>query len=205
MQSQTGNPDSNKIPENSKVKKIYSSKNKAAHICIGNLGCKRNSSDKYPLSILTNILGGSMSSRLFQKVREDKGLAYSIYCSNSQYIETGVIIIYAASSPGNALKIIEIVRNEISSIYKNGININELDRARENIKGNIVLSVEYISSRMFRLGKGILFDKKVLTIDEILKKIDDVSINDVNEAAKKYLQTENLNIVVTGKSIRGGL
>ena len=146
-----------------------------------------------------------MSSRLFQELREQKGLAYSIYSSNSQYRDTGIIFIYAASSPGNAQKIIEMIKNEISDIYKDGININELDRARENIKGNIVLSVEYISSRMFRLGKGILFDKKVLTIDEILKKIDGVSINDVNEAAKKYLKTENLNIVVTGKSIKGRL
>ena len=204
-QDQIDTFDSDDIPENNKVKKIYKSKNKAAHICIGNLGCKRNSKDKYPLSILTNILGGSMSSRLFQKIREDKGLAYSIYSSNSQYIDTGVIIIYAASSPGNALRIIEIIKKEISSINTNGINEIELDRARENIKGNIVLSVEYISSRMFRLGKGILFDKKVLTIDEILKKIDKVSVNDVNEVANKYLQSENLNIVVTGKSIKGRL
>lgn len=146
-----------------------------------------------------------MSSRLFQKVREEKGLAYSIHSSNSQYNDTGIITVYAASSPRNALKIVEMVKNEISSISEEGISKNELDRARENIKGSIVLSVEYISSRMFRLGKGILFDKKVLTIDEILKKIDDVSINDVNGAAKKYLKTENLNIVVTGKSIKGRL
>lgn len=196
---------SDKIPENHRIKKTYSSKNKAAHICIGNLGCKRNSNDKYSLSILTNILGGSMSSRLFQKVREEKGLAYSIHSSNSQYNDTGIITVYAASSPRNALKIVEMVKNEISSISEEGISKNELDRARENIKGSIVLSVEYISSRMFRLGKGILFDKKVLTIDEILKKIDDVSINDVNGAAKKYLKTENLNIIVTGKSIKGRL
>jgi predicted Zn-dependent peptidase len=201
----TGLFNSDKIPENKKIKKIYNNKNKAAHICIGNLGCKRNSSDKYPLFVLTNILGGSMSSRLFQKIREEKGLAYSIYSSNAQYLDTGVIIIYAASSPANAPRITEMIKSEISSINKNGINETELDRARENIKGNIVLSVEDISSRMFRLGKGLLFDKKVLTIDAILKKIDKVGMDDVDRVAKKYLKPDNLNIIITGKSVRGRL
>jgi len=201
----TGLFNSDKIPENKKIKRIYNSKNKAAHICIGNLGCKRNSDDKYPLFVLTNILGGSMSSRLFQKIREEKGLAYSIYSSNAQYLDTGVIIIYAASSPANAPRIIEMIKSEISSINKNGINETELDRARENIKGNIVLSVEDISSRMFRLGKGLLFDKKVLTIDAILKKIDKVGMDDIDLVAKKYLKPDNLNIIITGKSVRGRL
>ncbi len=200
-----GLSNNDEIPENRKVKKVYNSKNKAAHICIGNLGCKRNSSDKYPLFVLTNILGGSMSSRLFQKIREEKGLAYSIYSSNAQYLDTGVIIIYSASSPANAPRIIEMIKKEISNINKDGINKAELNRARENIKGNIVLSVEDISSRMFRLGKGLLFDKKVLTIDEILKKIDKVGIDDVDYVAKKYLKPDNLNIIITGKSIRGRL
>jgi len=189
-----------------KVKKcFYKGKTEASHICYGGLGCNRQSKDRYPLSIFTNILGGSMSSRLFQKVREDKGLSYNIFASNNQYTDTGIVVIYAATSHGNVNKVINLINLEIADIKKNGIKEEELEIAKENTKGNIVLGVEDISSRMFRLGKALLIDGNVMTIDEILKKIDSVKLSDVNYAAEKYFQPEKMSIAIIDKTRNGRL
>ena len=145
---------SENLPENGTGShKIHYGKSNAVHLCVGGLGCDRNNEDRYPLSLFTNLLGGSMSSRLFQKIREEEGLAYNISASNVQYMDTGLILVYSASSAKNSGKILELIDEEINDINKNSVSHEELDRARENMKGNIVLGVEDISSRMFRLGK----------------------------------------------------
>ncbi len=194
----------NGLPQNcTGLQKIHNSKTKAAHLCFGGLGCSRNANDRYPLSLLTNIFGGTMSSRLFQKIREDEGLAYSIFANNVQYKDTGLVFVYSASSNRNVNKILRLVEGEIDDIRKNGVRSNELERARENIKGSIVLGVEDISSRMFRLGKTLMFDKKVLTINQILKKIDKVTVDDINMAVDKYLDPSNFSTVILGKNTGG--
>ncbi len=194
-----------KVPESRNIKKVYSSKTKSVHICSGGLGCRRDDDDKYPISLFTILFGGSMSSRLFQKIREEKGLAYSIYSGNTQYLDTGVVFIYSASSPKNTGIILKLIKDEITDICRNGIKEVELKRARENLKGNIVLSVENISSRMFRMGKGLLFDKKILTIDKILKKIDKVRRNDLNNIVDKYFKPDSMSTVILRKIDKGRL
>ncbi len=181
------------------IKKIPSRKTSSVHMCFGGLGCRRDSKDKYSISLFTNLLGGSMSSRLFQKIREEEGLTYSIFSSNIQYRDTGIIIIYAASSPKNIDRILNLIKDDIKDIIKNGVREVELARAKENLKGNIVLGVEDISSRMFRLGKGILFDKKVLTINQILKKIDNVKRKDLNDVVARYFDLDKMSLVMMGK------
>ncbi len=180
-------------------KKVYKSNMKSNYLCYGSIGCSRRSVDRYPLSLFTNILGGTMSSRLFQKIREEKGLSYTIFASNSQYSDTGVIVIYAATSNTSVNRIIDLINSEILNIRKKGISKGELDIAKENTKGNIVLGVEDISSRMFRLGKALLMDGEVLTIDEILKRIDRVRIEEVNDIVDKYFQIDNMSTVIIGK------
>lgn len=192
-------------PENGRVKKIHDSKTSSVHMCFGGPGCRRDSEDKYPISLFTNLFGGSMSSRLVQKIREEEGLAYSIFSSNVQYLDTGVTIIYSASSPKNADRILKLIKDEIVDIKRRGVNEVELERAKENLKGNIVLSIEDISSRMFRLGKGLLFDKKVLTINQILKKIDKVKQNDLNNIVDKYFKLDKMSLVALGRLNKGRL
>lgn len=186
------------------TKKIYKRKIKATHLCYGGIGCKRSSSDRYPLSLLINIIGGNMSSRLFQKIREEKGLSYSIFASNTQYIDTGIVCIYAASSPRNVYKVLELIEKEIEDVKKNGVKEIELERAKENIKGNIVLNIEDISSRMSRLGKSLLMDNEILTIDEILKKIDKVKLKDIEDVVYRYFQPEGMSLVIMGDLGKGG-
>jgi predicted Zn-dependent peptidase len=185
------------------VNKIYKSKTEASHICYGGPGCKRASTDRYPLSLFTNILGGSISSRLFQKVREEKGLSYTIFASNTQYTDAGIIAIYAATSPSGVGKVMDLINAELNDVKKNGITSEELDIAKENTKGNIVLGVEDISSRMFRLGKALLMDGTVVTIDDILKRIDKVKIDEVNDMAGKYFNPDRMSLVLIGKPQNG--
>ncbi|MBM3699863.1 MAG: insulinase family protein [Actinobacteria bacterium] len=192
-------------PDYKRRKKIYKSKTEACHICIGGPGCSRVSRDKYPLSLFTNILGGSMSSRLFQKIREEKGLSYAIFASNTQYTDGGVTVIYAATSTQNVSRVMDLIYKEIAMLKKTGIPAEELAIAKENIKGNIVLGVEDISSRMFRLGKALLVDSDVLTIDEILKRIDNVTVKQVNEVISKYFREEDLSSVIISKPSNGRL
>jgi predicted Zn-dependent peptidase len=187
------------ILENKKAKRIYKGNTEASHLCYGGPGCDRKSKDRYALSLFTNLLGGSMSSRLFQKIREEKGLSYTIFSSNTQYTDTGIAAIYAATSPANVYKVIELINDEISDIRRNGVRPEELKIAKENTKGNIVLGVEDISSRMFRLGKALLIDGDVLTIDEILKKIDLIELNEINDIVDKYFQTDKMSLVIIGK------
>ena len=183
-----------------KIIKTYKGKTEASHICYGGLGCSRKSPDKYPLSLFTNILGGSISSRLFQKIREEKGLSYTIFASNTQYTDAGVVMIYAATSGSKVNKVMDLINAEIEDIKKNGIKPQELEIAKENTKGSIVLGVEDISSRMFRLGKASLMDSSVLTIDEILKRIDKVELQSVNDIVYKYFEPEKMDLVVIGKT-----
>jgi predicted Zn-dependent peptidase len=184
-------------------RKIHYGKSKAVHMCIGGPGCGRSNSDRYPLTLFVSLLGGSMSSRLFQKIREEEGLAYNISANNVNYSDTGLLFIYSASSAGNMNKILMLINEEIENIRKKGISSEEMEIARENIKGNIVLGVEDISSRMFRLGKSLLFDKKVLTIDQILKKIDKIKVSDINRVVEKYFLPDNFNTVMIGKNMKG--
>ena len=182
--------------------KVIKKKIKSTNICYGGIGCKRSSIDRYPLSVLMNIVGGSMSSRLFQKIREDLGLAYSVFAGNTQYTDTGVIDIYAASDSKNICKVIKIIEEEINDIKSNSVGEIELDRAKENIKGGIVLNIEEISSRMFRFGKSLLIDNKVLPIDDILNKIDLVDRKDIFEISNKYFETGRRNIAILGEVSR---
>ncbi|MBM3705343.1 MAG: insulinase family protein [Actinobacteria bacterium] len=183
-----------------KKTRSYRGKTEASHICIGGPGCSRGNSERYPLSLFTNILGGSISSRLFQKVREEKGLSYTIFASNTQYTDSGIIVIYAATSAANVNRVLDLINAEISDIKKSGIKKEELVIAKENTKGNIVLGVEDISSRMFRLGKSLLMDSNVFTIDDILKKIDSIELKDVNTIVDKYFQQEKLSLIIIGKN-----
>ncbi len=186
------------LPVQKKFKNIYKNKTKAVHICYGGLGCSRDSSDRYPLAVFTSLFGGSMSSRLFQRIREEEGLSYSIFSTNAQYADTGAALTYAAVSPKNTFYIIDLINEELSKIKKNNIGADEIERAKENIKGSIVLSVEDISSRMFRLGKALLMDKKVLTINEILKKIDYVGCDSMLNIQDRYYNPDRMSIVVLG-------
>lgn len=169
------------------------------HLCLGTEGVSIDSSDIYPLLVLNNIFGGSMSSRLFQKVREELGLVYSIYSYPTSYEKVGLFTIYAGMNPSNLLRVSELIKNEVENIRNNSFTKKEISKAKEQLKGNYILGLESTSSRMTALGKSVLFLDKIKTQEEIIEKIDSVKIDDINSIINKIFNLDKFNISYVGK------
>ncbi|MEI5906227.1 pitrilysin family protein [Bacillus spongiae] len=155
-----------------------------AHLCLGFEGFKVGHPDIYNLIVLNNILGGSMSSRLFQEVREQKGLAYSIFSYHSAYQDSGLVALYGGTGATQLQELFETIQQTLSTITKDGVTENEFLNSKEQLKGNLLLSLESTNSRMSRNGKNELLLRKHRSLDEIVEDIDKVSLSAVNETAK---------------------
>lgn len=155
-----------------------------ANVAIGFEGYGYDNSLKYPFIVLNNALGGGMSSRLFQKIREESGLAYSVYTSAASYKDIGIYSIYAGLAPENLEKTVEIIHEELSSLVQNGLSEDEISRAKEQIRGSVILSGESVSSHMNTMGKGMLLSGRVREEDELLEKISAVTAEDILLSAR---------------------
>lgn len=150
-----------------------------AHIVVGAEGLHRNHDDRFALAVVDTVLGGGMSSRLFQEVRERRGLAYSVFSYRAAYAEAGTIAVYAGTTPQNAATVLDIVFDEIDSITADGITAAELERAKGHLRGSLVLASEDPGSRMNNLGKQQLVTGEILSVDEMIERFDAVSMEDV--------------------------
>ncbi|MDX6607560.1 MAG: hypothetical protein QOD14_2100 [Solirubrobacterales bacterium] len=170
------------------------------HICFGGPGIDRGDERRYALSILDAVFGGSTSSRLFREIREKKGLAYSVGSYTQQYADSGLIGIYVGTRQDNVQEACEIIGRELASVHTDGISDDELTRAKEHVKGRMVLSSESTAARMGRIGKSLLFDTPLLTLDELLEKVDGVSLGDVAELAQELYAPESLSAAAIAPS-----
>ena len=179
-----------------------------AHVVLGTNGLPRTAPERFAFLIANTVLGGGMSSRLFQEIREKRGLAYTAYSYHSQYTEAGVFSAYAGTTPAKAAEVIRLMRHEIDDVRDGGITPEEFDRAKRHVLGSTVLSLEDPGSRMSRLGKSEVAHGEILTLDETLARVRAVSIDDANEVAERVLsQPMTLAAVgpVTMKELRGVL
>ncbi|PWA13552.1 peptidase M16 [Pueribacillus theae] len=158
-----------------------------AHLCLGFPGLPYGSDRLYHLTILNNILGGSMSSRLFQEVREERGLAYSVFSYHSSFIDNGLLTIYAGTNPDQVDHLFETILATVNKLGKDGITEKELENCKAQLKGNLMLSLESTNSRMSRNGKNELLLNKQKTLDDIIQSIERVTLQDVNDLAKTML------------------
>ena len=149
------------------------------HLCIGGPGVQLGSDRAYPMLVFNNLFGGGMSSRLFQEIREERGLAYSVFSYPSSYLNAGLFTIYAGMKPEQTITVASLIREEIEKIKSKGISQEEFQKAKEQLKGNYILGLESTSSRMTAIGRSQLLLKKITSPTEILNKIDNVSISDV--------------------------
>ncbi len=163
------------------------------HICFGGSGIDRSDERRYALSILDAVFGGSTSSRLFREVREKRGLAYSVGSYTQQYVDSGMVGIYVGTRQDNVQEACEIIGRELGSIHADGITDDELARAKEHVKGRMVLSSESTAARMGRIGKSLLFGTPLLTLDELLEKVDAVTSQDVAELARELYSPDSLS------------
>ncbi|HSL10370.1 MAG TPA: pitrilysin family protein [Actinomycetota bacterium] len=172
-------------------------KTEQAHICLGTNGLARTDDDRFALMIVNTALGGGMSSRLFQEVREKRGLAYSVYSYPSQYTEAGSFTAYAGTTPARASDVIAILRRELADVAGGGLTQDELDRAKGHVKGSTVLSLEDPGGRMSRLGKSEIAHGEILTVNEALRRIDAVGLDDAHRVADRVL-SQPMTLTVLG-------
>ena len=151
------------------------------HLCLGAPGISRSDRRRFAASLLDSILGGSASSRLFQEIREKRGMAYSVYSFASQYTDTGLLGIYVGTREENLAQCVEIAMEQVADIGAGNLRAGELERAKESLKGRIMLSMESTSNRMSRLGKSVITDTELLTFDRIFAEIDAVAPEDLAE------------------------
>ena len=168
------------------------------HFCLGSKGIPYQDSLRFAAYTLNAIFGGSMSSRLFQEIREKRGLAYSIYSFLSPYSDTGIFGVYGGVKKNSFLKVIELVLKEMEKFSKNGINKQELLFAKDQLKGNLLLGLESSDARMNRLAKNIIFFNKVIPIEESIKQIDAVSIEDITYLAKRFFNPDYFTMAALG-------
>ena len=163
------------------------------HVCLGAPGIARYDDRRFAASLLDSILGGSASSRLFQEIREKRGMAYSVYSFGSQYTDTGLVGVYVGTREENLTACIEICVEQIAEIASGKLRDGELDRAKESLKGRIMLSMESTSNRMSRLGKSLISDSELLTFERIFAEIDAVDVDALVGLAAALLPPERLS------------
>ena len=170
------------------------------HVCLGAPGVSRSDRRRFAASILDAILGGSASSRLFQEIREKRGMAYAVYSFLSQYAETGQIGIYIGTREDNLADALTIAVEQIADIAGGNLPERELYRAKENLKGRVVLSMESTSTRMNRLGKSLITDSEILSLDRVIAEVEAVEPEAVCELAATLLASKRLSAAGIGPS-----
>jgi len=168
------------------------------HLCLGAPGIPRGDDRRFALRVLDTIFGGSTSSRLFQEVREERGLAYAVFSYSSQYVDSGTVGVYVGTRPDNVGEAVEVIGTELRKLQDETVSAEELERAKENAKGRTVLAMESTSVRMNRLGSSILMDVPLLTLDEVLAAIDAVTLDDVTAIAHELWAPERMSAAAVG-------
>jgi predicted Zn-dependent peptidase len=189
-------PDS--VPLTRSATKKLSKPIEQVHVVVGVPAYSQLSENKYKLALLDNILGGGMSSRLFQEVREKRGLAYSVGSYTANYREGGLFAVYAGTSSETADEVVEIIQQEFVKISTDNATASELDRVKNQIRGALVMGQESMSGRMMKMGKNELTYDRVIPIEEIMASIQAVSLDDIHETAKDLLIPEKESIVQVG-------
>jgi len=169
-----------------------------AHLCVGLPSVNAGDNRRYPANLLVNILGGSSVSRLYQRVRENEGLAYQINSFLSAFENAGMLGVYAAIGPRQTQKALDIILEEMASLKKKKVPKKELQSAKEQIKGSIVLSLESTSGRMMRLARSVLTLGRVESMKTIMDKIDAVTADEIKELAHELFREDLLNVVALG-------
>lgn len=178
--------------------KVKQKKTEQVHLCLGTKGMSQLDPDRYIFSVMDVILGGSMSSWLFQEVRERRGLAYSIYSSSLPLRDFGIFYVYAGTEKKNLEQVVDLIVKQFTKMKKEGISADELSRAKEHLKGGLVLGLESSSARMSYIAKSEFYYGRTITIEEVFEKVDKVSLDDIVRIANDYFDNRYLTLTVIG-------
>jgi predicted Zn-dependent peptidase len=179
--------------------RFYPKDTEQYHICFGATGIVRDDERRYPLAVLDSIFGGSTSSRLFREVREKRGLAYSVGSYNEQYTDSGMVATYVGTREDNVEEACAVIGAELERLRSEPVSAAELTRAKESVKGRLVLSSESTAARMSRISRATLFDLPIESLDAMLAKVDAVEVDELSELAAELYRAERLSAACVGR------
>lgn len=168
------------------------------HVCFGTPSINRSDERRFALAVLDSLLGGSSSSRLFREIREERGLAYSVGTYAEQFTDAGVFAVHTGTRTENIELVCELIGKEIRKLLEEGVPETELERAREHVKGRLVLSEESNAARMNRIGRAVLHEMPILTLDEMLARVDAVTAADVGDLSSQLFSGQVLDAAAIG-------
>ncbi len=194
----SGIPKKEATPEFTAAVTVKKKQLEQVQLCIGCKGLYYTHEDRYVISALNTVLGNSMSSRLFQEVREQNALAYSIYSYVTSYRDTGLLTVYAGTDPSNAFEVVRLVMKELMKIKEEGISPSEEQRVKNQLKGSLILSLESSNSHMSRLARQEIYFGKYLSMDDIIKGVEKVTADQVQRLARHLFNRENIALTILG-------
>ena len=168
------------------------------HIVAGTVAVAHGDPRRFPLLLLSMLLGGGMSSRLFQRVREELGLAYAVYTYSSFHADSGMHGVYVATAPDSAAAALDAIRRELQQVVSNGLPADEIAMGRQQLKGQVTLSLESVSARMYRAASVELYGEPYRTLDELLALIDAISVDDIAQSARDFFDPGQMTVVSLG-------
>lgn len=168
------------------------------HLCFNTKGCSLTSDIRYEVAIISNTLAGNMSSRLFQKIREDRGLAYSVFSYTSSFEEGGLFTVYAGTTKKDYKEVLEIIENEFEDIKENGITEYELQKSKNQFLSAVTFGLESSKGRMNRMANSYLLYKEIKSLDEILDQIEKITVEDIKKAAQEMFDKKYYSKTILG-------
>jgi predicted Zn-dependent peptidase len=168
------------------------------HVCLGVPCYPISHEDRFTCYVLNTVLGGGMSSRLFQNIRERQGLAYSVFSELNPYSDTGCLAVYAGTSLESARRVVESVLKEFTEIKQNEVPAEELRRAKDHLKGSLMLGLESTSSRMSNLARQEMHFKRFFTLDELVDSIEQVTAAGVQKVARDFFDPSQVGVTILG-------
>jgi predicted Zn-dependent peptidase len=168
------------------------------HVSLGSLGIPARSEDRYAMAALNNVLGGGMSSRLFQEVREKRGLAYAVYSYHQGYSDAGAIKTYVGSTTGNVEETVRVIVEQLDKLMDEAVEDEELERTKQQLKSSTLLALESTSARMNRVGRSVITGAELLRPEEISARIEAVTLEDIARLAKQHLRTDQMYLSAVG-------
>jgi predicted Zn-dependent peptidase len=187
-----------KTPKVRRVQEFIERPSEQVHLLVGLPSCSYRSSNRFESFVVNDLLGGGVTSRLYQKIREDKGLVYSVYSFLQSFVDTGLLLIYAGTADKNALQVLKIIRAEVERFAKKGITSGELDMFKTQVKGQILLGAEDMENRMSSLGVNEMVFEEYKPIDEVIHDIDQVTVKSVKEYVAKFIDRKDVSLMVMG-------
>jgi predicted Zn-dependent peptidase len=187
-----------KRPRVKRIQEYIERPSEQVHLLVGLPSCSYKSPLRFESYVVNDLLGGGVTSRLYQKIREDKGLVYSVYSFLQSFVDSGLLLIYAGTGEQNAQQVLKIIKAELAKFKKSGIKPNELSMFKTQVKGQILLGAEDMENRMNSLGVNEMVFQQYKPIDEVISEIDKVTVKSVKEYVSKYVHPDETSLMIMG-------